>query len=325
MKKTNKIILSFFAMVPLLVGCSKSHESGGSSSSNNKESSSESTSETQHEHTFSSEWTHDTTHHWHASTCGHDVVSEKAVHKADLHGFCEVCGYYMGTEEYAVDEVINFESVAKDEGHFFKMNMYEGHTYRLSKGLFAADDVKLYHQLKGTGEIVLIERESGYFKAPSPVVSEMELYVSVIPELPVAATTLQIVTSEHPYDEHGQCPLHNAFYGYTYDLDDTGWIVDGHKWTLEIGILPMAAGEYGGYRVPFVEAVAYDFTAVSEGLEIKFWVFDPTDQRWEDNTSIRGDQQGLPYLDDDVDYVYYVVHATEDIVSTSSFKIKLIF
>ena len=31
-------------------------------------------------HTFSDKWTHNSTYHWHASTCGHDVVSDKAVH-----------------------------------------------------------------------------------------------------------------------------------------------------------------------------------------------------------------------------------------------------
>ena len=33
-----------------------------------------------HDHTYSGEWTKDETHHWHASTCGHDVISGKAIH-----------------------------------------------------------------------------------------------------------------------------------------------------------------------------------------------------------------------------------------------------
>ena len=31
-------------------------------------------------HSFSDRWTHDSNYHWHASTCGHDVVSDKAAH-----------------------------------------------------------------------------------------------------------------------------------------------------------------------------------------------------------------------------------------------------
>lgn len=33
-----------------------------------------------HRHTFSSEWSSNGEYHWHAATCGHDVVSDKAVH-----------------------------------------------------------------------------------------------------------------------------------------------------------------------------------------------------------------------------------------------------
>lgn len=37
-------------------------------------------STSKHVHTFSSEWTYDETNHWHAATCGHNVVSEEAAH-----------------------------------------------------------------------------------------------------------------------------------------------------------------------------------------------------------------------------------------------------
>ena len=33
-----------------------------------------------HEHTFADSWTKDATHHWHASTCGHEVTEGKATH-----------------------------------------------------------------------------------------------------------------------------------------------------------------------------------------------------------------------------------------------------
>ena len=41
-------------------------------------------------HTFSDEWESNETHHWHPSTCGHDVVSDKAEHTGNP---CTVCGY----------------------------------------------------------------------------------------------------------------------------------------------------------------------------------------------------------------------------------------
>ena len=59
-----------------------------------------------HEHTYSDEYTSDATYHWHAATCGHDVVSGKERHSfedtvvpptEEAGGYtthtCKVCGY----------------------------------------------------------------------------------------------------------------------------------------------------------------------------------------------------------------------------------------
>ena len=61
-----------------------------------------------HEHTYSDSWTKDATHHWHASTCGHEVTEGKAAHTfgdwtttkeatEEVEGTreksCTVCGY----------------------------------------------------------------------------------------------------------------------------------------------------------------------------------------------------------------------------------------
>ena len=64
-----------------------------------------------HEHTYSDSWTKDATHHWHASTCGHEVTEGKAAHsfgdwtttkeateEAGSERSCTVCGY-TETEE----------------------------------------------------------------------------------------------------------------------------------------------------------------------------------------------------------------------------------
>ena len=39
-----------------------------------------SSSGSSHSHSYADAWSHDATHHWHASTCGHEVVSDKAEH-----------------------------------------------------------------------------------------------------------------------------------------------------------------------------------------------------------------------------------------------------
>ena len=46
-----------------------------------------------HEHTFSSKWTTNATHHWNAATCVHsDELANKGEHAFDSDGICTVCG-----------------------------------------------------------------------------------------------------------------------------------------------------------------------------------------------------------------------------------------
>ncbi len=56
------------------------------------------------EHTFSKEWTYDTTHHWHEATCEHtDLVSGKAEHTFE-DGVCTTCGYKQYWDNFKVSE-----------------------------------------------------------------------------------------------------------------------------------------------------------------------------------------------------------------------------
>ncbi len=70
---------------------------------------------TQHEHTYSNEWSYNDTYHWHAATCGHNVIINKEEHsfteweidveptaESDGHAFrtCEICEY---TQEAVVE------------------------------------------------------------------------------------------------------------------------------------------------------------------------------------------------------------------------------
>ena len=65
-----------------------------------------------HEHTYSSSYEHDDTYHWHPSTCGHDVISDKEKHTFvekiieptyEKGGFtlytCSICGYSYSDNE----------------------------------------------------------------------------------------------------------------------------------------------------------------------------------------------------------------------------------
>lgn len=105
--KLTKIIaisLAFFGMC--LSGCNGT--SGGDS---------------HHTHTFSNQWSSDSTYHWHDSTCGHDVTSEKAAHTFndvvtpatyDHGGYtthtCSVCDYSYTDSE--TDQLVHHYSDA---------------------------------------------------------------------------------------------------------------------------------------------------------------------------------------------------------------------
>ena len=77
-------------------------------------------------HAYSTDWTSDSTSHWHAATCGHDVTSEAAAHTedggtvtvpatAENDGVktyaCSVCGYVMRT--------VTIPKLGEDHNHSF--------------------------------------------------------------------------------------------------------------------------------------------------------------------------------------------------------------
>ena len=64
-------------------------------------------------HTFAAEWSKDADYHWHAATCGHDVVSEKTAHTWNSDT-CSVCGTTK-TEEASQNRVSNIHFEQKDD------------------------------------------------------------------------------------------------------------------------------------------------------------------------------------------------------------------
>ena len=66
--------------------------------------------EKQHQHTYAKEWKYNNTYHWHASTCGHNIVSDKATHDFDANHICTICGY-QDTKLHGVEIKTNTLSV----------------------------------------------------------------------------------------------------------------------------------------------------------------------------------------------------------------------
>ena len=83
-----------------------------------------------HSHRYSDEWSYDADYHWHASTCGHDVVSGKEAHtwnagvvtkeateteKGEKTYTCTVCGYVKTEEIPELNHVHHWTLVSEVE------------------------------------------------------------------------------------------------------------------------------------------------------------------------------------------------------------------
>ncbi len=81
------------------------------------------------EHTYSNEWSYDENYHWHASTCGHDVTTDKEEHSfSDWHYSsnerwkkCEICDYKL-IDHIPDGYYDNFSFVLNDDGASYSIS-----------------------------------------------------------------------------------------------------------------------------------------------------------------------------------------------------------
>lgn len=96
-----------------------------------------------HVHTFSSEWNVDESFHWHAATCGHNVVSDKDYHDwgswvidipasedsdGTRHHTCNTCSY-SHTESYKYEVVKSAERIYVSS---VVNELFNGYTYTIN-------------------------------------------------------------------------------------------------------------------------------------------------------------------------------------------------
>lgn len=88
------------------------------------------------EHTFSSSWSKNSTHHWHAATCEHgEIKSAYGAHTdADQDGICNVCNHLIG-HEHTYETEWSFDA----ENHW--KNPTCGHDEKGEFGLHADDNL----------------------------------------------------------------------------------------------------------------------------------------------------------------------------------------
>ncbi len=185
-----------------------------------------------HVHTYSSEWTKDENHHWHASTCSHtDAVSDKAEHTFDdgvlktepgavttglITYTCKVCGY----EKNVITDALGAqENTVSYTGALSRD--YDGNSLTL-------DSSKV--ERNGNGAISFMykkesEEDSVYSEtSPSDAGSySVKISVAATPEWKAAETVITYTINKAVF------PLHELEITYQVLPDAAGTGIDSYK------------------------------------------------------------------------------------------------
>lgn len=65
-------------------------------------------------HSYSTEWSHNQTEHWHAATCGHEVETDRAAHTFDDKNVCSICKFDRA--EAVTSIFLNKQTLSMDIG-----------------------------------------------------------------------------------------------------------------------------------------------------------------------------------------------------------------
>lgn len=215
------------------------------------------------EHTFSSSWSKNSTHHWHAATCEHgEIRSSYGAHTdADQDGVCNVCNYQIG-------HIHTFEDTWQfDEQNHWK-NPTCGHDEKGEFGLHADDNLDgncdscltHVHLLDGAGFC------SGCNKEIRPVV---ETDIGSV----ISATTARlhnVISGEMSYSQVSKMKnetveiAHDVFYllgtngtyiKQAYDEVDNDGIKTGNQEVLEKWIKKLSSNDVEGIAAISVNGV----------------------------------------------------------------------
>ena len=112
------------------------------------------------DHAPKSTWSHDDTHHWHA--CAHEGCKLKFDYNeytADLHGFCDTCGEYLGQDksmpynwDYTYENQADFGTLAAGTYYYrMKFGIFSGSLEVISSNM-SSESYAFYWKDNTTGE-----------------------------------------------------------------------------------------------------------------------------------------------------------------------------
>lgn len=120
-------------------------------------------------HTYSEEWSYDEQYHWHGSTCGHDIISDKAEHKYNENFVCTVCGYDNVSAKKLATPIITKIEYDKiywtpvENGNYYTVVVNDNYTRTLKGDSISLSDVFWDgNQISEYGYVKVTVRADGY-------------------------------------------------------------------------------------------------------------------------------------------------------------------
>ena len=179
-------------------------------------------------HKYSQEWSNDKTYHWHASTCGHDVVSDKGKHTFDSNWVCTECAYVdtglhgveLRTNTLELDGTDIFGKVSNATSTFSFINeiaIADSATYIVSTDINGSNVIRTKTVSLGIGDntfYILVENGK-----------DLGLYTVVIRRRPMYSVSFNVnggtsVSSQTIEEDHFATEPTTERKGYTFDKWD---------------------------------------------------------------------------------------------------------
>ena len=179
-------------------------------------------------HKYSQDWSNDKTYHWHASTCGHDVVSDKGKHTFDSNWVCTECAYVdtglhgveLRTNTLELDGTDIYGKVSNATSTFSFINeiaIADSASYTVSTDINGSNVIRTKTVSLGIGDntfYILVENGK-----------DLGLYTVVIRRRPMYSVSFNVnggtsVSSQTIEEDHFATEPTTERKGYTFDKWD---------------------------------------------------------------------------------------------------------
>ena len=179
-------------------------------------------------HKYFQAWSNDKTYHWHASTCGHDVVSDKGKHTFDSNWVCTECAYVdtglhgieLRTNTLELDETDIFGKVSNATSTFSFINeisIADSASYIVSTDINGSNVIRTKTVSLGIGDntfYILVENGK-----------DLGLYTVVIRRRPMYSVSFNVnggtsVSSQTIEEDYFATEPTTERKGYTFDKWD---------------------------------------------------------------------------------------------------------